>query len=115
MPQDVHVAADGSRDVGPQRVELVEELDLLLGLLELGVEGDGQPEESLAAAEVVPLGLAGREFGLEILQSLDGIRGRESVDHRAVRVPVSAELTGVHHEHLHLRHQVTLEPGLEPL
>ena len=81
-PEDVIVAVDAVDDVVVEAVELLEQVELLADLQELGVLGDGEPEELLPtgvgdvlAVEVVKVVLVDEEAVASLL-------GRQAGHHR---------------------------------
>jgi len=111
-PQQLLVVAHRGDHVDVQRVHLLEQIDLLLHLRQLGVVGARQAEELLAGVVLVPPPLLVLVAPLELLQPLVPLHRRDPRDGRAVGAPVVVEGVDVGDERLHRAYQFLLEGGL---
>mmetsp|Transcript_27980 Transcript_27980/g.68335 ORF Transcript_27980/g.68335 Transcript_27980/m.68335 type:complete len:809 (+) Transcript_27980:8580-11006(+) len=112
-PHHVSVALDRLHNVDVEPVELVEQLQLLLASLELGVLRDGQPKEVLPLAVRVPLALPLLEQATVLCKALRSVHGGHALHHGAVCNEVLAELARVLDKLLDVLGKRRLESGLE--
>ena len=111
-PVEVVVVGHRREHVGVEAVELVEQLELLLGLVEVGVLGDGQAEELLARVVRLVLARALLVEALELLEALARLERRQAGHVGPVSLEVVAELDHVDVEHLDVAHEALAESRL---
>ena len=112
-PEDDAPLLHAAHHVAVERVELAQQLQLLLGLVELRVLGQRQREERLAVAEELALAVADVVLVLEAAQALLRLAGRDALDHGPVLDVVRAEGAHVRLEVLDVLEQLLAEARLQ--
>jgi hypothetical protein len=111
-PVQVVVLVDGGEHRRVQPVQLLEQVELRLRLLELGVLRDREAEERLAGGVALELALALLVQPLEAAEALARLHRRKAGHAGAVALELLAELHDVDGEHAHVAHEALAEVGL---